>query len=74
MIYTHLEKNFVQRTLLLDTGNGCGYANRTYDSEGGTGSAHSVPKATVWIYILPRLDLIYYSFISCCSSRHGLLY
>jgi hypothetical protein len=35
--------------LLFYTGNGCGYVNRIYDSEGVTGSAHSVPKATVWI-------------------------
>ena len=35
--------------LLYYTGNGCGYVNRIYDSEGGTGSAHSIPKATVRI-------------------------
>jgi len=35
--------------LLFYIGKGCGYVNRIYDSEGGTGSAHSVSKATVWI-------------------------
>jgi hypothetical protein len=35
--------------LLFDTDNGCGYVNRINDSEGGSCSAHSVPKASVQI-------------------------
>ena len=62
--------------LLFSTGNGC-YVNRIYDSEGGTDSAHSVLKATVWIWILPRLDLIYTYRLSqeeCARLRESVSY
>jgi hypothetical protein len=60
--------------VLFNAGNGGGCANRIYDSKGGTGSVYSVPKANVWIQVLPRLCTVYYFFIFHCSTRHGLLH
>ena len=54
--------------LLLYTGNCCGYVNRIYDSEGGTGLAHCSQSHSLDL----NFDEICYVF--CCSSRHGLFY